>query len=371
MQPFLKWAGGKDKELRYIIPALPQTYNDFYEPFVGGGSVFAALEARHYYINDFSSELIQLYQSIAWGDNRFYEYARLIDTAWINADRFFDRAGHLHDFFLEYRHDGLSKADFLTEIGVFCQQNLDAIDRIVDQRIAFVPDTLRAEIIDNLRRKLARMKELEIRKGVELSDFDVYENIRTAIKSAVYMYFRSLYNNRQLIADHQALGTALFLFIRNFCYSGMFRYNALGDFNVPYGGMAYNNKILGRKLDYYTSDEVARRMDVTTVENLDFEDFLMRHNPTADDFVFLDPPYDTEFSTYAQNEFNRADHLRLANYLVNHCNARWMLVIKNTDYIFHLYNHPHINIHPFDKTYQVSFMNRNDRSAEHLIITNY
>ena len=93
--------------------------------------------------------------------------------------------------------------------------------------------------------------------------------------------------------------------------------------------------------------------------------------PGENDFVFLDPPYDSEFSTYAQNEFSRLDHIRLANYLLNVCPARWMLIIKNTDFIHTLYNHPGINIKAFDKTYQVSFMNRNDRAAQHLLITNY
>ena len=33
------------------------------------------------------------------------------------------------------------------------------------------------------------------------------------------------------------------------------------------------------------------------------------------DFIFLDPPYDTEFSTYAKNEFGKEDQIRLANFL--------------------------------------------------------
>ena len=37
------------------------------------------------------------------------------------------------------------------------------------------------------------------------------------------------------------------------------------------------------------------------------------------DFVFLDPPYDSEFSTYAKNEFDRGDQARLADYLIKEC----------------------------------------------------
>ena len=48
-----------------------------------------------------------------------------------------------------------------------------------------------------------------------------------------------------------------------------------------------------------------------------------------------------------------------------------MLVIKNTPFIYDLYNKPNIKIKFFDKSYNVSFMNRNDRDTEHLMITNY
>ena len=48
-----------------------------------------------------------------------------------------------------------------------------------------------------------------------------------------------------------------------------------------------------------------------------------------------------------------------------------MLVIKNTDFIFELYNKPNINISDFDKQYLVSFKNRNDKTAKHLLIKNY
>ena len=48
-----------------------------------------------------------------------------------------------------------------------------------------------------------------------------------------------------------------------------------------------------------------------------------------------------------------------------------MMVIKATPYILSLYENKGLNIKQFDKTYTVSFMNRNDKKAEHLIIMNY
>lgn len=366
MQPIIKWPGGKEREMKYISPALPPEYNDFYDPFVGGGSVFAALTAKHYFINDFSKELMSLYRAISDYDKEFYQFAYHIDAAWHSADIFFDKSEELMDLYVAFRNNELSQQDFLTSLDDYCSGHSEQISAILSKEIAVAEGVLFNEVSKNLKRKMVRMKELEARRNT-LSDDDISENIRTAIKSALYMYFRYLYNEGQ----PAAFQTALFLFIRNYCYSAMFRYSSDGKFNVPYGGMAYNNKRLDRKLSYYHSREVEERMKMTTLSNLDFEDFFEACPPTTDDFVFLDPPYDSEFSTYAQNEFSRADHLRLANYLVNRCPAKWMLVIKNTDYIYHLYNHPGINIRAFNKSYQVSFMNRNDRSVEHLLITNY
>jgi DNA adenine methylase len=151
----------------------------------------------------------------------------------------------------------------------------------------------------------------------------------------------------------------------------MFRYNSNGGFNVPYGGIGYNRKNFQKKVNYLKSKELKSLLFSTIIENLDFEDFFKKHNPTNKDFIFLDPPYDSEFSTYTQNEFNKNDQKRLANYLTKKCKAKWMLIIKNTDFIYNLYDFKNLNVKAFNKTYLVSFMNRNDKNVEHLLITNY
>lgn len=218
---------------------------------------------------------------------------------------------------------------------------------------------------------MRRMKELEMQKHI-LPENELLDNIETAIKSALYMYYRHLYNDIALKNKEIDLCSALFLFIRNYAYSAMFRYNDKGEFNVPYGGIAYNNKLMKKKLDYYRSPELLRHFDKATFSGLDFEAFFSITNPQRDDFVFLDPPYDTDFSTYAQNTFTKSDQKRLASWLLNKCQAKWMLVIKNTEFIRGLYaDKAGVNINTFDKKYAVSFMNRNNRQTEHLLITNY
>ena len=64
LEQIVKWPGGKRKELKYIIPNLPVNFENYYEPFVGGGSVFATIKARNLFINDKSQELINIYKII-------------------------------------------------------------------------------------------------------------------------------------------------------------------------------------------------------------------------------------------------------------------------------------------------------------------
>lgn len=368
LEPILKWAGGKEKELKYIIPNVPQEITNYYEPFVGGGSVFMAMSyAKHYYINDLSSELISLYRRISEHRKVFFYYAEAIDDAWENADKFFKTCTSLKEEYIKFRTDEISKEELNYWIEKFCTAQKENLLEILGITFNMHTEVFLNEMKKNMFRKMSRMKDLEFKKHL-LPDDDLDDNILTAIKSALYMYFRHLYNDKSITSD---LHCALFLFIRNYSYSGMFRYNDNGDFNVPYGGIAYNSKTMRKKLDYYRSIPLLRHFADADIENKDFEQFLRDREPQEDDFVFLDPPYDSEFSTYAQNEFTRKDQHRLADYLINECKARWMMVIKHTDFIYGLYNKAGINIRTFDKEYLVSFMNRNNRKAEHLIITNY
>lgn len=369
LQPIVKWPGGKEKELKYIIPNLPQ-FDRFIEPFVGGGSVFMSIRAHEYFINDFSSELIDLYQYIASCNTDFFNYVEMLDSSWSNALTFFNTHRHLVDLYIKYRDEVISDDELKGSIYELCDKDKDNILAIISSGLSTYPCVLVSELKTNLYRKMTRMRVLEKQKH-QLPFNDILDNIETAIKSALYMNYRALYNNYDVFLTNEPLRCALFFFLRNYAYSGMFRYSSKGEFNVPYGGIAYNSKLMSKKLTYYRSQPVREHFATTHIFNLDFEDFLNQVQPTERDFIFLDPPYDSEFSTYAQNSFTRDDHSRLANYLINKCQAKWMLIIKNTEFIFNLYNKHGIKIGSFDKKYTVSFMNRNNKDVTHLLITNY
>lgn len=294
----------------------------------------------------------------------------MIDRSWINALQFFCDNRSLVKNYIDYRENVITKEDLKKSLHEFCAMKKEEIFAIMGKELASLPSVIMKEMETNLFRKMVRMHELEIEKHL-LPEKDLNDNIETAIKSAVYMNYRYLYNDKNIADNSPELHCALFFFIRNYAYSGMFRYSSKGDFNVPYGGIAYNSKLMSKKLNYYRSNTLLNHFADTKIYNLDFEEFLRITDPKEEDFVFLDPPYDSEFSTYAQNSFTKSDHERLANYMVNECRAKWMMIIKNTDFIYNLYNKEGINIRTFDKKYLVSFMNRNDKDVTHLLITNY
>lgn len=372
LYPILKWAGGKEQELKVILPNLPDLFKNYYEPFVGGGAVYTAIQADNYYINDKSEELTLLYTTLAKKNNELFKKA--IEEILHNWDLLTLVVERNAPFFIktykDFSRNTISDNKLKDILFEFILKHVDEFNGMFSTIFNLEIEHFIKEIRINLLRKVTRMKKLEAEKNL-LPDNDILDNIETAFKSAFYMHFRHIYNHQSKYKLNNEFKTAVFLFIRNFAYSGMFRYNSKGEFNVPYGGIGYNRKNLSKKVDYLVSPELKALLNNTVIENQDFEIFLKKYSPTTNDFIFLDPPYDSEFSTYAKNEFNREDQKRLAKYLIHECKAKWMLIIKNTEFITSLYTDKKLKITPFDKTYLVSFMNRNEKEVEHLLITNY
>ena len=130
-----------------------------------------------------------------------------------------------------------------------------------------------------------------------------------------------------------------------------------------------NKKDFSDKIVYMKSYEVKDALTKNIViENLDFS-VAMNKDYTGKDFMFLDPPYDSTFSEYDGNAFGRDKHQQLSE-ILKKANCKWMLVIKNTEFIYNLYS-GWANIMSFDKTYMYHTRGSYDQNVEHLIITNY
>jgi len=63
-RPFLKWVGGKAKLVPELEKFYPKTFNEFYEPFVGGGAMFFSINPAKSYINDMNEVLMNAYKHV-------------------------------------------------------------------------------------------------------------------------------------------------------------------------------------------------------------------------------------------------------------------------------------------------------------------
>lgn len=62
--PFIQWMGGKRNLLDKIKPYFPKNFNNYYEPFVGGGAVFFSLGRENATISDVNGRLINAYRQV-------------------------------------------------------------------------------------------------------------------------------------------------------------------------------------------------------------------------------------------------------------------------------------------------------------------
>jgi len=73
---FLRYPGGKQRLLNYIIPHLPASdsiTNNYIEPFVGGGAVFFAINPVRAILSDINHELIMLYRGIKYAPRKVWK----------------------------------------------------------------------------------------------------------------------------------------------------------------------------------------------------------------------------------------------------------------------------------------------------------
>lgn len=125
---------------------------------------------------------------------------------------------------------------------------------------------------------------------------------------------RSFYQNRErfnrlILAGKSDTSEAagLFYYLNRTGYNGLCRFNQSGEFNVPFG----RYKSIGYKYDF---SEYKLAFAGWEFSNLSFRDLRLK----STDFVYADPPYDVEFTTYSSGGFGWEDQEATASWLGEH-----------------------------------------------------
>ncbi|MCD8293553.1 MAG: Dam family site-specific DNA-(adenine-N6)-methyltransferase [Prevotellaceae bacterium] len=198
------------------------------------------------------------------------------------------------------------------------------------------------------RREFDELKRLHPDERVEDKNEDLYYSLR------------AMFNGTRQREYSEAL---LYYYINKTAYSGMIRYNARGNFNVPFGRYPHLNT------DSVTLSH-SKLLLRSEIYNTDYSNIF--NMCEKDDFVFLDPPYDCVFSDYGNDEykdgFDEEHHRRLANDFFN-LSCKALLVIGRTPLTEELYGRNIVD--EYAKSYAVNIRNRFKSAATHIIVTNY
>lgn len=101
-KPFIKYAGGKRQIIDKLKEYIPLKFNNYYEPFVGGGALFFELSPKNAVINDFNKELINVFNCIK-DENKFKKMCEELNQ--------YERK-HSEEFYYEIRNKDRNKIKF-------------------------------------------------------------------------------------------------------------------------------------------------------------------------------------------------------------------------------------------------------------------
>ena len=272
-KPFVKWAGGKRQIIDKLKMYVPEEYNAYYEPFVGGGALLFELSPKNAVINDYNDELMNVFLCIK-DEEKFMKMCNELNR---------HEANHTEEYYYEIRNKDRDKTKF---------------------------------------KKMADYK-------------------RAA---------RTIYLNKA-------------------CFNGLYRVNSKNEFNVPFGKKTKVNTYEGQNLGIIHS---FLNFNNITIMSVDFEESVK--TAKKGDFIYFDPPYDSEtstFNSYTENGFGREEQTRLAKVYKELANRGCYVMLSNhnTSLVKELYKE--YNIHLIEAKRNINANGKKRGKVEEVIITNY
>jgi len=201
---------------------------------------------------------------------------------------------------------------------------------------------------------------------------DLYKSIGDGKGQEIYDFMKQSPNDENTyykVRDEMKINDALdsakrFYYQRKTCFRGMLRYNKNGKFNIPFGRYKTINYSEIMNKDYETL------LGRTEILNKGF-DYIFENYNDENNFMFLDPPYDSEFTDYGYCQFGKEEQKKLA-LLFKNTKIKCLMVIGKTKFIEELYNGYIVG--EYDKKYRFKlYDNRigDEINTKHLIIKNY
>ena len=201
---------------------------------------------------------------------------------------------------------------------------------------------------------------------------DLYQSIGKGQSTEIYDFMKEHPNDETTyyqVRDDFKVMTPLdrakrFYYQRKTCFRGMLRYNRDGKFNIPFG----RYKTIG--FEDLKNPGYPLLLGRTTILNTGFETIFRDYND-PNHFMFLDPPYDSEFTDYGYCQFTRVEQEALAK-CFKETKIKCLMVIGKTPFIEALYKG--YIVEEYAKQYRFKlYAGRvgDEINTQHLVIKNY
>lgn len=149
-------------------------------------------------------------------------------------------------------------------------------------------------------------------------------------KKSFFLEARAIFNENNLDEIDR---TKYLIFLNRTCFNGLYRVNAKGKFNVPFG--RYLHPTICNKDVLKADSQLLNQVEVVIL-NGDYEQ-TSKHLGDGLNFFYFDPPYrpldsTSSFNSYAKEEFNDVEQIRLRDFcakLNQKPKIKWML--SNSD----------------------------------------
>lgn len=204
-----------------------------------------------------------------------------------------------------------------------------------------------------------------------------YYSMDFPARKELFYAYRDQYNSEGIHPDERA---ALFIFLNHTCFNGLYRVNAAGKFNVPYG--RYKKPVICNKEVIMADHRLLNSVELIIRQPGDYK--LVRQNLSRNhpNFVYFDPPYrplnDTSsFREYSNNPFDDIQQEELKVFCDRLSNQNCLIMLSNSDsktengdsYFEKLYQG-----YRFERIMAPRFINANGEKREKLaevVIRNY
>ena len=158
-----------------------------------------------------------------------------------------------------------------------------------------------------------------------------YYSVAPKARKELFYAYRDQYNSEEIHPDERA---ALFVFLNRTCFNGLYRVNAAGNFNVPYG--RYKEPLICNEELIMADHRLLNSVDLVIRQPGDYK--LVRQNLSRNrpNFVYFDPPYrplygSSNFKSYSNSPFGDEQQVELKLFCDRLSQRNSQVMLSNSD----------------------------------------